>query len=406
MEATTIKAVRAYVRADEVARRPQLRSFGENMPEATTSWQERPIASPLAHQPGNEIRTIGGPAWIGDFVVAVEDSDGRVGIGISNGGRIGAAVVASHLAHLLIGKPVEGMSDISQIWETMWLATQFYGRKGVVVHAISAVDIALWDLLGKRFDKPVMDLLGGPVKDSLRFYATTPNAKAAEEGGFAGCKLPLPFGPSAGQAGFDANVSLFRESRETIGEDLFLAFDCWMALTVEYASNLCEALMPFSLSWLEECLLPDDYFGYRHLRKQIVPEVKLASGEHEATVAGFRMLIETGALQIAQPDPTWCGGITELLRIIDLCDQHKIPVITHGASNYGYHVAAAKPSIQLAECIIGSNNGAEVIPFYGDIFTGELIPVNGRLSIEQLSGPGFGLRLSPDVDLVEIKDSN
>ncbi|UNX54297.1 L-rhamnonate dehydratase [Georgenia sp. TF02-10] len=393
-----ITAVRAYVRADhEDTRTPPQPAPPLGAASAATPWQQRPIASPLSVHPGHEVRTIGGPAWAGDVVVEVESDEGSFGIGVSVGGRAGCWVVEDHLAPLLVGEPVD---DITRLWDLMWRATQFYGRKGLVLHAISAVDLALWDLLGRSRGESVMRLVGGPVRDEVTFYATTPDAGAARRLGFIGCKLPLPYGPAAGRAGFDANVGLFAEARDAVGDDLFLAYDCWMALDVDTAVRLADALAPYRPSWLEECLLPDDLDGLRALRSQVRPEIMLAGGEHEATRWGFRALVDAAGLGMLQPDPTWCGGLSELLQIAEVARSADLPIVCHGSGPYGLHASAALEGIPMAECIIGSGRGDTVTPFFGDLFLSEPLPHDGTLQVDELDRPGFGVELNPAVTLV------
>ncbi len=110
-----------------------------------------------------------------------------------------------------------------------------YGRKGLPIQAISAVDLALWDLLGKLRNEPVYALLGGKTKDRLPVYATSSRADLAQKMGFVGAKIPCPYGPSAGDEGFRKNVAFFKEAREKVGPDFPLMLDCYMALTVPYA---------------------------------------------------------------------------------------------------------------------------------------------------------------------------
>jgi L-rhamnonate dehydratase len=390
--------VRAYVRADHQSRRAVPKPTPPIEAAAgSTPWSQRPIASPLSHYPGHEIRTIGGPAWVGDVIVEVEAEDGTVGVGVSVGGRAACWVIEEHLAPLVIGSRID---QIARAWDQMWRATQFYGRKGLVLHAISAVDLAMWDLLGRSRDTSVMRLLGGPTRDEIGFYATTPDAGAARRLGFAGCKLPLPYGPAAGREGFDANVALFEQARAAAGADLFLAYDCWMALDVDTAVRLAEALLPYQPSWLEECLLPDDLEGHVALRAALPAEVTLAGGEHEGTRWGFRTLLGTGSLGLLQPDPGWCGGMSELVEITRLAAAAGVPVICHGAGPYGLHASAALDGIPMAECIIRSDSGDAVAPFFGDLFLHEPLPDGGTLATAQLDRPGFGVDLNPAVPLV------
>lgn len=127
-------------------------------------------------------------------------------------------------------------------------------------------------------------------------------------------KLPLPYGPAHGDDGLRKNIELAACMREACGPDFFLAFDCWMALTPAYALRLIAALEPYNFRWIEECLPPDDYGGYRQLVGQRSHPIMIATGEHEYTRWGFENLLGAG-VDIVQPDIHWCGGLTELLKI-------------------------------------------------------------------------------------------
>lgn len=386
--------VRAFVRAD---------SLWPTKPDTSapisgaTPWQNRPVASPLSHYPGHEVRSVGGPSWVGFVVVQVESSNGHVGTGVSVGGPAACWIVEQHLRELVVGEPVDA---IERLWDLMWRGSLSFGRRGLVVHAISAVDLALWDLLGHETGRPVHELLGGPVRDRLDFYATTDDVEVARSRGFIGCKLPLAHGLAAGPEGLRRNVETFARAREALGEDLMLAYDCWMSLDVETAVDLAHRLRPFRPAWLEECLQPDDYAGYRRLRERFPREVSVAGGEHEAGRWGFRNLSELGSVDLLQPDPTWCGGLTELMRIVAEAEVGGRRVVMHGAGPYSIHPSFARASIPFAECIAFGGRGQEVSPMFGDLLRGEPLPLDGHLTVADVSGPGFGVTVNPDVELL------
>ena len=198
----------------------------------------------------------------------------------------------------------------------MFGSTLRYGRKGLVLHAISAVDLAVWDLHGKVVGEPVHALIGGRIRDAVQVYATGPRPETAAALGFAGAKLPLVWGPSEGEAGFRNNVALAREARDAVPADFPLMYDCWMALDVDYAVRLAHAVEPLGFAWIEEPLPPDDYAGLRRIRDRMPPTMTLNTGEHEYTAAGFKLLCEAG-VDVIQPDLGWCGGMTEVLKIAD-----------------------------------------------------------------------------------------
>lgn len=201
--ANRISAVRAYV-IDEPPR-----TAGESMdnePEAVRQWRRGKVASPLSKYPefrDNRPAALG-PSADQTVVVEVESASGVTGIGTTNGGVACAAVVESHLAYLVEG---EDPTAHERIWDRMYHSTLLYGRKGLVLHALSAVDLAVWDLHGKLTQTPVYALLGGPTRESVEVYATGPRPDVAEKLGFWGAKLPLTWAASEGEEGMANNLA-------------------------------------------------------------------------------------------------------------------------------------------------------------------------------------------------------
>jgi L-rhamnonate dehydratase len=277
---------------------------------------------------------------LGTLVVEIEADDGTVGFAVTTAGELGAFIVEKHLARFVEGARV---TDIEKIWDQMYRSTLFYGRKGVVLNAISAVDLALYDLLGKIRQEPVYALLGGPVRDELTMYATGARPDVAKKLGFIGGKMPLHHGPAEGEEGLRKNLEMIQDMREKVGDDFWLMLDCWMSLDLEYATRLAHGAAEYNLKWIEEALPPDDYWGYAKLKKQVPPQMLVTTGEHEATRWGFKLLLDMDCADILQPDVGWCGGITELLKISAMADANGALVIPHGSSVYP---ASASSSIQ------------------------------------------------------------
>jgi L-rhamnonate dehydratase len=329
----------------------------------------------------------------GTVVVEVEAESGQVGIWTTNG-LAAAAVITQHLARLVIG---ERASAHTRIWDRMFSSTLRYGRKGLVLHAISAVDLAIWDLHGKVVGEPVHALIGGRIRDAVPVYATGPRPETAAALGFAGAKLPLVWHPCEGEAGFRNNVALAREARESVPGDFPLMYDCWMALDVDYAVRLAHAVEPLGFTWIEEPLPPDDYAGLRRIRDRMPPTMTLNTGEHEYTAAGFKLLCEAG-VDVIQPDLGWCGGMTEVLRIADVARVYGVKVIPHTCGMPNYHFVVTQPGGDLAEFPVLSTDGTSVAPQHAPLFTGEDVPDQGLLTVGDR--PGFGLAWDPAVRLV------
>lgn len=379
IEPKRIKEVRVYI----------ARGGGADYHDQSSDhWILGYIATPMSIYPEYRAsRASWGLNILGTVVVEVETSDGEVGFGISTGGYPAAWIIKNHLSRFVVNKYV---GEIEKTWDQMFRATIFYGRRGIVMNAISAIDLALWDLAGKVRGLPVYDLLGGPVRDEITFYATGPRPDVAKKLGFIGAKLPLVHGPADGIEGLRENVKIFREAREKVGDDFLLMYDCWMSLDLPYAMRLVNELKPFGLYWIEEPFMPDDYWSYGRLSEVISP-VLLASGEHESVIQGFRLLLEIGRVNIIQPDITWVGGITPMLKIAALAEAYGAQIIPHGSGVYGYHFIITRVNSPFAEYLMVSPDGTKVIPQFYPLLVDEPVPENGRIRLNRR--PGFGVSL-------------
>lgn len=251
--------------------------------------------------------------------------------GIGFGGPGAGFVIENHLQKLLIG---EDPFRIEQLWDIMWRSTLYYGRKGIAIHAISAVDNALWDLVGNALKTPVYQLIGGPTKDRIPAYCTGNDIEQHVEFGFTKLKLAVPFGPADGREGMRKNVALVKRARDLLGPDGEIMLDCWMAFTERYTVEFAKLLKPYRVYWMEECLPPDNYTGMQRLNTEI-DSTRLATGEHEYTRYGFQLLKHHDAADIWQPDMRWCGGLSELRRIGAMAAAEDIPIILHGGARAG-----------------------------------------------------------------------
>ena len=358
-------------------------------------WIDDHISTPMAKYPAYRAsRQSFGLNVLGTMVVEIEADNGVVGFAVRTGGEPGAWIVERHLSRFLIGANAE---EIELLWDQMYLSTLFYGRKGLVLNAISCVDLALWDLLGKLRQEPVYHLLGGAVRDELVFYATGARPDLARHLGFIGGKLPLHHGPAEGEEGMRKNIALLAEMRSRTSDDFWLMYDCWMSLDLDYALRLAQGASEFNLKWIEEALLPDDYWGYAELRKNVASGMLVTTGEHEATRWGFRLLLEMGCADILQPDVGWCGGITELIKISAMADAHKVMVVPHGSSVYSYHFTITRHNSPFSEFLMMAPRADVIIPMFSPLLLEEPVPVNGRMRLSD--APGFGVRLNPACSL-------
>ena len=346
------------------------------------------ISNPMSgYAAYREKRTSWGIGVLGSILVEIETEDGTVGIATGTGGVPAAWLIENHFARFVVGQDAR---NTNLIWDQMYRASLPYGRKGVTIMAISAVDLALWDLLGKVRGEPVYNLIGGLTRNEISFYCTGPAPDAVKDLGFWGAKVPLPYGPADRDEGLQKNVAFLRSHRAAVGPGYPLMVDCYMSLTVPYAIALAEACKELNINWWEEVLSPEDVDGYRQIR-QAHPTETWTTGEHEYTRFGFRPLIEDRLIDILQPDVMWVGGMSELLKIAAHASTLDIPVIPHGSGPYSYHFIASQTADPLCEYVATSADGRSILPVFGDLFEGEDVPQGGKLRLSD--APGFGMTL-------------
>ena len=355
------------------------------------------IANPMSGHPAyREKRSSWGIGLLGAIVVELETEAGVTGVATGSGGSPAAWIVQHHFARFLIGQDAR---NINLIWDQMYRASLPYGRKGVPVMAISTVDLALWDLVGKIRGEPVVNLIGGRARSEITFYCTTPEPAAIKELGFWGAKVPLPHGPHDGDAGLRANLDFLAHHRAAVGPGYPLMVDCYMALNVPYAIRLAELARPLDIRWWEEVLSPEDNDGYREIRRAH-PDLTWTTAEHEYTRYGFRQLIAERLVDILQPDVMWVGGLTETLRIAAHASAYDMQVIPHGSGPYSYHFIASQTGPAFCEYVAASPDGRSIQPVFGDLFVGEPLPGQGRLTLSD--APGFGMELRDRAMLVPV----
>lgn len=354
------------------------------------------FAHPMAMYPGFRHPV---SSWFPDVrlcVVEIQTSDGLVGTGWAEDySGATSVIIDKHLNRFLIGADARNRD---QIWDQMYRSTLPYGRKGPAMFAISAVDIALWDLVGKGFGQPVHQLLGGRSRDSISLYASALHfadeerfiAEATEyvRRGFGAMKMRFLHGPADGLKGLKRNVEIVELLRNTVGGEIDIMADAYMSWDLEYALRITRALATFDLRWIEEPLMPDQIRDYVKLRRD--SPVPIAAGEHEATRYGFTQLIESQALDIIQFDMGRVGGFTEARKICTMAQVAGLPVFTHA---YGL------PAVQLAtnQAVLGMVEYFPV-PVWEELdevqhYDGSPVPVDGKVSVGDEPGLGATLTL-------------
>ena len=355
------------------------------------SWVESAeVANPMSKYPRyKRHRSSWLPKW-GDVFVKVTVEDGTWGLGQTSFGNPVATVINDHFAPMLIG---ENCFAVEKIWDMMFRMSKPYGSFGLTSCAMSAIDLALWDVMGKIRNQPVYELLGGPVRDNLFAYATGNDTDWQIELGFKAVKLACPYGPADGLWGLNANEILVAETRELVGDSVEMMLDCYMAFDVDYTIRLARRLKPYQLKWMEEFLIPEDIAGHVEVRNA-VNWMSLASGEHLHTRWPFKLLIEQGCLDILQPDIFWVGGITECVKICHMADAAGLTVIFHGGglNQYGLHLSAAMPNTPWVEYFVGTAPGVPLEETKR--FEGETVPKDSYITPND--GPGFGLDIKQE----------
>ena len=336
----------------------------------------------------------------GWLVVEIFTDNGLVGIGnAALAPQVTKQVIALYLKPLLIG---QDPWDLEFLWQHMYRRTMAFGRKGIGMAAISAVDIALWDILGKSAKQPVYRLLGGRTKTRIPVYASrlysvelselAAEAKRYKKEGFQAMKLRFGWGPADGASGVQRNLELVRTVRTAVGDDIDVMADAYMGWTLDYAKRMLPLLEQFHLRWLEEPVIPDDTRGYKELKAY--GRVPIAGGEHEFTVFGFRDLLEANALDYIQFDTNRVGGISQARKISAMAEAYQTPVVPHAGQMHNYHVVMASLNSPMAEFFpkVDVEVGNELFWY---IFDGEPVPVDGYIDLDE-NTPGLGLTVNEE----------
>lgn len=279
--------------------------------------------------------------------VRIRDADGAEGVGYTfTVGRNGAAIdtiLARELPEIMDGEEAD---EIERLWHKAWWALHYGGRGGPTVLALSAFDMALWDLKAKRANLPLWKALGG-FDSKVPCYAggidlDLPLDKLLRQTddnlgkGFRAIKMKV------GRANLFEDVERVKAMREHLGAGFPLMVDANMKWSVDGAIRAARALQPFDLTWLEEPTIPDDPVGHaRIVREGGLP---IAAGENLRTLWEFKLYVAGGAVTYPEPDVTNCGGVTPFMKIAHLSEAFNLPVTSHGAHDVTVHLLAACPN--------------------------------------------------------------
>jgi len=372
---------------------------------ATAWWVRIPIEASRQHR-----SDFGQLTTFDAAILRVETDDGLVGWGEGKNaaGSSGTYAALVHMlnreiAPLLIGRDP---ADIVQIWEMLYNGVRHekaaaaghampeLSRRGISIAAISAVDIALWDILGKSLGQPVWRLLGGRKADRMPAYASggwAPSDKIGEQlqtyiaaGGFRSVKMRV----GAMDGGPHVSAVRVKAARAALGPDIQLMVDAHGTYTVADAKRFVHMVADCDLTWFEEPVAADDKAGMGEVRAS--GPVPIASGESESTRFAFRDLAVLKAVDIFQPDPAFCGGVTEAMRIAALASAFNLRLSPHlwaGAPCFfaGLHVCAASPASFVIEYALGAN------PMIHDLIEDEVSVADGMIAIPDRPGLGFSI---------------
>ena len=306
-----------------------------------------------------------------------------------------AYIVDQQFRDLLIG---EDPRATERIWDMMYRQA-VHGRKGATMMAISAIDCALWDLKGRWLGQPVYRLLGGPIRETVPAYASMlgyslePD-RVRERGrelaaqGYTATKWFPRFGPTDGRAGIARNVELMATLREAVGPEVDVMLDAWMSWDVPYTVAMSERLAEYAPRWIEEPVMPDKIDACAEIHRR--SRVPIATGEHEYTRWGLKLLMDANAADVLQPDTYWAGGISEMVKIVALASTYDVPVIPHGHSvpaNLQLTAALPATTTPILEYLVKWN---ELLQFF---WKEPVKPVNGMVTVPE--GVGMGVELDP-----------
>jgi L-rhamnonate dehydratase len=348
-----------------------------------------------------------------DLVVRVHTDEGIVGIGeVDSSPEVCKAIIEARGSHkialglreLLIG---EDPAD-EALWDKMYRGVIFYGRRGAAIHAISGIDIALWDIRGQAAGKPVCELLGVVVHDRIRAYASRLMPDTADEvtaaveelKGSHFTAIKLGWGPLGQDPAHD--VELARAAKAAAGDGVEILIDAGLGYRADAvaATRVARELEALGIYWLEEPFEPDEYEAYAELSDGV--DIPIAAGEQDVTTWGFRELIDRGHVDILQPDVTRCGGITETLRIAKLGAERGLKTVPHAWKSgiikaASLHVNAVLPDALFQEyCVAQTPINTRL--------TNELLPIESDGCVAVPTAPGLGVTLNDDV-LQELRVS-
>ncbi|MBI1282586.1 MAG: mandelate racemase/muconate lactonizing enzyme family protein [Anaerolineaceae bacterium] len=369
--------------------------------------------------------------------VRIHTDDGLIGLGETYYiPRAVSAVIHDVFAKLLLGR---NPLDIENHWQNMFSTVNFFGFAGSEMRAISAVDVALWDIAGQYTGQPIYNLLGGRSRDQIMIYNTCvghgqyqdyqrwadghagelaaellqqgvkamkiwpfdqfgvsldgPGQKAARAQGTSGSNVIGPVSHFLSKAELKKGLSYVEDIRSTVGDKMEIAIEGHARWNLPEAVKIAQALEPYDVMWLEEIIPPDNIESYARLKQQT--KLKLCVSERLFTRFGFHRVVEDNAADVIMPDMAWTGGISETRKICALADTYYLPVTSHDCIGpvalwSAAHMMLHVPNAMIVETVRAYYNG-----WYNDIVTDRIPIHDGMISLE--GKPGLGTKLREEV---------
>jgi L-alanine-DL-glutamate epimerase-like enolase superfamily enzyme len=363
--------------------------------------------------------------------VRLHTDDGLIGLGETYYvPRAVSAVIHDVFANLLLGRSA---FDIDNHWTNMFSTVNFFGYAGAETRAISAVDVALWDLLGQYTGQPIYNLLGGRNRDRIQVYNTCVSYGAYQDyhtwregragelasdllkNGIKAMKI-WPFdqfgaslnGPIGQRAGVEAvgpvthlisqedlrkGLSYVEDIRKAVGDRMEIAVEGHARWNLTEATKIAHALEPYNILWLEEIIPPDNPEAYVRLKANT--SIPLCVSERLFTSFGFRNIIESHAADIIMPDMAWTGGLSETRKICALADTYYLPITSHDTIGPVALWSAAHLMLHIPNAMIMETVRSYTLGWYNDIVTDQIPISDGMLSL--MGKPGLGTALRPEL---------
>ena len=346
--------------------------------------------------------------------VRIHTDEGITGLGETYPlGEAECGVIRGRFASMLIGQnPLE----IERLWQDMFRVIGFHGWAGAELRAISAIDIALWDIYGKAAGQPIYQLLGGKSRNRVRTYNTCYDhrydfnnvenneaeklAKELLDSGIGAMKV-WPFdgvgyknrGQFITKADMEIGLRPVQQIRDAVGDDIEIALEFHGLWNVPSAIKIAHALEPYNVMWLEEMLPQDNMKAYATVADHV--SQPLCISERLMTRYQFRELIELGIAQFIMPDICWCGGITEAHKIAVLADTYYLPIAPHNCGGPVLHAASIHLTHHLTNLFILESVRRHYLVQYANLVTGSVPVEEGYLTAPET--PGLGIDLKPEL---------